>query len=284
VCSGYERQQRGGGRRCHGFTSDDGYAHCARIPCGEIEDGGTYAHRLSASCRCGTPHDSSGGTVVEDASGAPLAIDHIATWQGLERRSLVGERYLQGRGLDPHELRELGAVRYHPHYGSPSVALRDLSTGEICGIQSRRVDGGEPKNLTAKGSRCSGSAFIGRLTELDRRGPDVAVVVEGMTDALTAMLAFPGCVVFGAHSSAQLANVTAAVAPIIRGVSGWLLLVPHFDDDGISAGRAARRGAEAAGLVLDRDLHLVDLGAHNDLSDAWRAGWRWTWPTPRRAG
>jgi hypothetical protein len=30
--------------------------------------------------------------------------------------------------------------------------------------------------------------------------------------------------------------------------------------------------------VLDESIDTIDIGAHKDLADAWRAGWRWEWP------
>jgi hypothetical protein len=67
VCGGHDRQERGKGKRCHGYMSDDGnYAHCSR----EEFSGGlplapksnTYAHWLVGECRCRTRHNSSPGT------------------------------------------------------------------------------------------------------------------------------------------------------------------------------------------------------------------------------
>jgi phage/plasmid primase-like uncharacterized protein len=278
VCGGYDAQPRGSGKRCGGFTSSDGhYAHCSRIECGEQEDGGTWAHRLGDSCRCGQPHGEISCTSDVVRESHPT-VDMIALWQSLDRRSLTGERYLQLRGLDPHELRERGVVRFHPHYGSPAVAIRDLDSGEVCGVQFRRIDDGRPKVITARGSRCVGAALHGRPAELDREGVDVAVVVEGFADTLAAALAFPGCAVFGAAGAGRLANTARYVAPRVREIGGWMLIVPHDDDAGVQAGIAAVHAAGLSGLHLDRDLHLVDIGEHNDLADAWRAGWRWHWP------
>lgn len=59
VCGGADEDPRGQGKRCEGFTSKDGYAHCARSElAGAIEQGpdGLYAHRLAGSCKCGTSH------------------------------------------------------------------------------------------------------------------------------------------------------------------------------------------------------------------------------------
>jgi hypothetical protein len=60
ICGGCDGDQRGKGKRCHGFLSADGaYAHCAREEHAgglSIEKGDTYAHRLAGACRCGTTH------------------------------------------------------------------------------------------------------------------------------------------------------------------------------------------------------------------------------------
>lgn len=60
ICGGGDNDVRGKERRCHGYLSSDGsYAHCSRenhagsLP---VEGGGTYAHRLSGPCKCGTTH------------------------------------------------------------------------------------------------------------------------------------------------------------------------------------------------------------------------------------
>lgn len=270
---------RGSGKRCHGYTSADGaYAHCARIECGSEESGGTYAHRLEAPCRCGVPHV--GGGASEGASAgkpvSPSTVDHVAAWANLATRSPVGERYLAGRGLNPIDLQ--GVVKYSSA-GSPTLPLRDLVTGEAVGSQYRRIDGASegPKVLSTRGSRCSGAALHGRLAELAGDGVDVAIVCEGLADTLAAFLAWPGCAVFGSPGAAQLERMTLAIAPHVRAIRGWLLLVSDADEIGIRQGVRAAQAALSCGLVLDRDLHLVDLGEHHDLADAWAHGWRWAW-------
>jgi phage/plasmid primase-like uncharacterized protein len=230
-----------------------------------------------------------GSTFAPTRTRAPAALptstlDWDERWAALDRRSLGGERYLMGRGIDPRALRAAGdVVRYTPH-GEPAVALCGLEMGELVGIQHRRVDGGEPKVLCARGSRIAGAVLLGRLDDLDDHGEgvDVAVIVEGLADALTAVLAFPGCAVFGAPGANQLESVAAAVAPRVVACRGWLLLVADDDDAGVNGAVAAVRAAQRAGLVLDRDLLLVDLGEHHDLADAWRAAWRWHWPSANR--
>lgn len=61
VCTYYDGRERGRGKRCYGFLSDDGqWAHCTR----EEYAGGlpktlsdTFAHLLYGECRCGTIHN-----------------------------------------------------------------------------------------------------------------------------------------------------------------------------------------------------------------------------------
>ena len=70
VCGGHDQEPRGRDRRCWGFVSDDGaYAHCTREDqAGGIEatDGGTHAHFLGGTCRCGVVH----GPAAGDEGGA----------------------------------------------------------------------------------------------------------------------------------------------------------------------------------------------------------------------
>ncbi len=203
-----------------------------------------------------------------------------STWAALERRSLVGERYLLSRGLDPAELRAQGDVIRYSAAGELALPMRSLSDGAIVGIQYRSADTAK-QFRTAPYSDADESALCGRPSDIDPDGVDVAVIVEGLGDTLAGRLAFPGCAVYGAAGAGQLAGIVERIAPRVLAARGWLLLVPHDDEPGVDAGVEAVRAAQSAGLVLDRDLHLVDLGEHNDLADAWRAGWRWQWPQLR---
>ena len=193
-------------------------------------------------------------------------------WESLDRRSLVGEHYLQGRGFNPDELRAQGDIIRYAESGDVALAMRSFDDDTIVGIHYRAPIG--------KGFHCEpwsepdGSALIGRLGELDRDGVDVAVVVEGLADSLAARLAFTGCAVFGAAGAAHLDTVTTAVAN-----RSWMLLVVDDDDTGVENGADAIIAAQAAGLELDRNFLLVDIGEQHDLADAYKAGWRWTWPT-----
>ena len=180
-------------------------------------------------------------------------------------------------------------MRFAPS-GDPAVALRDLATGVVAGIQYRTL-AGEPKLRAERGSQLAGSALFGRVADLDPEGADVAIIVEGLADTLAAVLAFPGCAVLGAPGWAQLEAVAGAVAPRVAAVRGWLLVTVDDDEKGIEGASAAVVAAARAGLGIARpeagagsagSVRLVELGAHHDLADAYAAGWRWAWPEMTR--
>ena len=61
VCNGRDGDQRGRGKRCFGFLSDnDDYAHCTRPEyAGQLEinsKSATFPHRLAGDCKCGNTH------------------------------------------------------------------------------------------------------------------------------------------------------------------------------------------------------------------------------------
>lgn len=61
ICGGYEKQERGQGKRCEGFWSDDReFAHCMRpeLAHGIDQHAGTraYPHWMAGPCKCGTSH------------------------------------------------------------------------------------------------------------------------------------------------------------------------------------------------------------------------------------
>jgi hypothetical protein len=212
-------------------------------------------------------------------------------WQERERRHLRGERYLTDRGLDPAGLRACGdVVRYRIADGAPSVLLHDLETGAPINILTRQLDR-EPKVISldirrtlgrrdVRGSHSTVGTLGGRVGDLDTvgEGPDVVILVEGVADTLAAFLAFPGCVVLGGNGWYQMETIAAAVAPRLVQARGWLLVGVHDDEPGKSGAVRAMQAAIAAGLVLDESVDTIDIGAHKDLADAWRAGWRWSWP------
>ncbi len=198
-------------------------------------------------------------------------------WNALDRRSIAGEQYLAGRKLDPAELRGRGDLLRYSTSGELALPMRDIETSAIVGIQYR--GSGAKRFRTEPHSDASSSALVGRLTDLDPEGVDVAILVEGLADTIAASLAFPGCAVFGAPGCEHLERIARAIAPRIIACRGWLLIVPDNDIGGATHAGAAILAAEGAGLALDRDLFVIDLGEHHDLADAWAAGWRWSWPS-----
>lgn len=211
-------------------------------------------------------------------------------WAALAGRHLRGQRYLDERGLDPVALRARGdLVRFYPD-GAPAVLLHDLATGAPINIARRQIDR-EPKNLTLDIARVLGlddgevdgtfstaGSLVGRVTDIDPDGVDVAVLVEGMTDSIAAALTFDTCAIVGANGWRQMPRVAAAVAPRLAEARGWLLVAVDDDDQGVAGAGDAMRAAIDAGLVLRKSVRAIELGAHKDLADAWRAGWRWRWP------
>jgi len=207
-----------------------------------------------------------------------------ALWEALERRHLYGERYLASRGLDPAALRRCGdVVRFYPE-GSPAVRLYSLDAGEPINIVRRQIDR-EPKILSldlanalgvdeVMGTFSTAGTLAGRVTDLDPDGVDAAVLVEGMTDALAAVLAFDGYAVLGANGARMMPRVATAVAPRLVAARGWLLVAVDDDEQGVAGAGDAMRAAVAAGLELEVSVRAIELGAHHDLADAWRAGWR----------
>jgi hypothetical protein len=211
-----------------------------------------------------------------------------ALWDALDRRHLRGERYLAERGLTPAALRKCGDVVRFYRDGAPTVRLYDLETGAPINIIRRQIDR-EPKILSLDlvdvlgaddivGTFSTLGTLARRVTDIDPDGVDVAVLVEGMTDSLAALLAFPTSAIVGANGWRMMPRVAAAIAPRLVVKRGWLLVAVDDDEQGIAGAGDAMRVAIDAGLVLDESVRAIELGAHHDLADAWRAGWRWTWP------
>jgi RecA-family ATPase len=120
ICQGGDDDPRGKEKRCHGFTSDDGYAHCSREElAGDIEadpTGDTYAHRLSGPCRCGTTHG-------EAQSGTTSRSDNIeATYDYVDESGTLlfqvvrfaGKKFRQRRPNGPGWIWQLDSVRRVP--------------------------------------------------------------------------------------------------------------------------------------------------------------------------
>lgn len=83
ICGGGDNMERGAGRRCSGFLSDDGtYAHCTREEhAGQLEptnaEPRTFAHRLEGDCRCGIQHGAAPLNGRGDHSRIAATFDYV---------------------------------------------------------------------------------------------------------------------------------------------------------------------------------------------------------------
>jgi hypothetical protein len=220
-----------------------------------VEDGGSRttrrAHRAETARRVDERHEQ--------------AVSVATTrWAALNRTSALGANYLASRGLA--DVLSTDLVRFNDN-GDPAVAMYD-DKGQVLNVEIRRrsPQGDAPKTPVLTGCPVHGT-FINSLADITHQS--VVAVVEGLTDALTARLAWPDTVVLGAHSAGTFANVIEAAA---RRHPARLLAVPDND----TAGRAALEDARARVAVLGMSLEVVEVPL-KDLNDAWCAGWR---PSP----
>lgn len=205
---------------------------------------------------------------ISEANSRAVAIDLATrTWEGLARDDQRGRAYLAKRGLRAACFPWL--VRYQPN-GDPAIALR-TSDDRIVNVVTRHV-AGEVKVRGMKGGKNAGT-FVHALTDLTPCDRD-AVLVEGWADSLTAIFAWPGARVFGAHGAGELPKLAPHIARRVKQLGGRLRIVPHDDQAGMKATQATLGAVLAVGLVNGINLEIVELGAHKDLNDAWCAGWR----------
>lgn len=193
-----------------------------------------------------------------------------AHWRGLARRHRAGEDYLRRRGLDPAPLIARDVVRFE-RGGDVAVALH-TADGKIISVARRILTPAPdaPKVLTLGGCPSTGT-MIGSLPDIVH--PRDVVLLEGLTDSLSASLAWPRDVVLGANGAGRLARIAAAAAPRIKLAGVRLLLIPDDDDAGVRGMIEAAKAALAAGLEYGRTLLVVETGA-KDLTEAWAQGWR----------
>jgi hypothetical protein len=152
------------------------------------------------------------------------------------------------------------------------VPTHAFADGTVINLTSRRVAPGTgPKVVALPGVAKTGAGgprgAFGVWASFAAQPRDV-VLVEGLIDYLTATLRFPTHLVLGAEGADLLAGVARVVAPEIAAAGRTLMLVPHRDAAGAAAATAALAAASAAGLVRDRDLHVLDVAPHKDLNDA----------------
>ncbi len=202
---------------------------------------------------------------------ARLAVEAIpkATefWHSLPQRSKRGETYLAQRGL--HALVGTSVIRFD--LDSPAVRLHD-HLGNVRNVVRRRLpELGEPKTPGLPACPTSGS-LVHSFGQVQHGG--IVVVTEGVVDTLTAIAAWPGAAVLGAHGAGNMAKLAHGAAAKAVLVGARLLLVPHNDKAGYTAARDAASAAFSVGLsVTSGTIGFVRHGA-KDLNEAWCGGWR----------
>jgi 5S rRNA maturation endonuclease (ribonuclease M5) len=107
ICNGAAGDPRGAERRCHGFLSDDGYAHCSREEhAGALkpsEGSNTYGHRLAGLCECGKLHGEATPAESSMAPGQSSLGQIVATY---DYHDEAGELLYQVVRLSPKEFRQ----------------------------------------------------------------------------------------------------------------------------------------------------------------------------------
>jgi 5S rRNA maturation endonuclease (ribonuclease M5) len=236
ICGGHDRQERGEGRRCHGFRSADGrYAHCGReehaggLP---LDQADTYAHRLDGPCRCGEDH---GGGKVGSNGHKPKA--SVRTGRG---RVVATYGYVDEAGNLLYQV-----LRYDPKRFNQRQP--DGKGGWIWSLDgARRVPYRLPEIVSAKRTRavwlCEGEKDADRLAAL------------GLLATTTAQGA----------KSLHLTDLSAlAGRPVV--------ILPDNDDDGRRYAETARCALIALGCRV-KVVNLPDLPAKGDVSDWLDAG------------
>jgi hypothetical protein len=182
-------------------------------------------------------------------------------WASFVTRSPLGEAYVTARGLG--DILATGLVRFAGG-SAPAVALFD-EAGRVVNVvrRMREPTPDAPKHLGLRDCPTMGS-FVGHVAQVTASSH--VVLTEGVFDALTARLAWPGAVVLGAHGAGNLARLADAAAA--RGPAS-LRAIPHADEAGRRHMEAARQAVAARGGRLE----LVGLDT-KDLNAAWCVGWR----------
>lgn len=191
-------------------------------------------------------------------------------WYPLAREHLDGgERYVRGRGLHPRTLALRGHLRF-TRAGDVAVPLFAFD-GDLVNVVRRVIAPFSPgdKIRVLPGCPQRGS-LLGRVQDI---GPGVTVIVEGVMDALTAAQLWPDRLVLGASGAGQLHAVATEAAPLVRAAGGTLIIVPDGDEVGQRCAIRAGEAALAAGLVIDRDLLVLEL-PHHDLNESHCRGWK----------
>lgn len=235
-----------------------------------VEDDGTIDHARADAMRAAAELAHKRAEEERKATALAAVPKATAHWQGLHDRCVRGEEYLASRGL--RSLVGSASVRFDDeHGGSPAIRLFDVD-GSIRNVVRRRLpELGEPKTPGLYGCPTAGT-LVHSLGKIQPGG--TVVVTEGVVDSLTALVAWPGWVVLGAHGAGNMGKVTHGAALKAAMCGARLAVVPHDDRAGYKAASAAADAALSAGLSIVRGTFSFIKHGAKDLNDAWCAGWR----------
>lgn len=200
-------------------------------------------------------------------AAVPKATAH---WQALHERGERGEEYLASRGL--RSIVGSNSVRFDDeHGGSPAIRLFDVD-GSIRNVVRRRLpELGEPKTPGLYGCPTAGT-LVHSLGKIQPGG--TVVITEGVVDSLTALVAWPGWVILGAHGAGNMGKVAHGASLKAAMCGARVAVVPHDDRAGYKAASSAADAAIAAGLSIVRGTFSFIKHGAKDLNDAWCGGWR----------
>jgi hypothetical protein len=237
VCGGYESMPRGQGKRCAGFSSDDGLwgrceraEHAGSLPLDERTTPATYLHRIGGPCNCGQEH----------AAAMPAQNGGAHTLRREPARRIVATYdYTAADGALLYQ-----TVRYEPK-----------------GFCQRRPDG--------HGDWIWQNALDGvkrvpyRLPELLAAPTRTLFIVEGERDA--DRLASAGFVATCNACGAE--KWSDALSEHLRG-RARVVVLPDNDAAGRRHGQGVARSVTAVALVPDvRVIELPGLSEGGDVSD-----------------
>jgi hypothetical protein len=157
ICNGCDSDERGAGKRCSGFLSDDpGWARCTRpehageLRLDERTSPPTYAHKLDGACRCGTEHGPQPLPIgnARRAATTPRRVVATYDYQTADGRVLYRVARMEPKGFQPQHVN--GTGRWEPGYASAERVLYRLP--ELIAAHVIQTDG----NVLSTG-KCSGT-------------------------------------------------------------------------------------------------------------------------------
>jgi hypothetical protein len=285
ICGGSDRDPRGKGRRCWGFSGSDGeYAHCTNelfagdLPLHVGKNGGeSYAHKLHGRCNCGSEHGPAKPPLqpaMQNGAG-----------RSIPTPSLVASDWVDGAGAEDLASAawegESPATSPHPSDADdtpPRQIVASYVYTDTAGhplIRVRRWEGAGQKK-TFDQQHWNGSAWVGgakampqvlyRARELAQRPPGTPVFFcEGEKDA-DALAALGLCATTNLGGSKGPARIADESVELLRGAD--VILVRDKDAQGLVHEAGVRK--RIGGVV--KSLRVVEARSGKDASDHLAAG------------